>query len=257
MVEGPIPSGLTKYIDFVVSSDYSKLMPLKPFLRRKSFEIYKQVIELRKREFSYSEIRAQTGVAKSTINNWLNRAGMTLSKKHLEIQAWKRMENHEIGTLASKITRQRRYDIDIQKFIKRTSIYFNDPFFNYGLALFEAEGSKNTDCRFSNSDYRLIKTFVKFIEKYLILNRKENMSFSLYVHKSRKKDLEKILNFWSSKIGIEKTKMFIYWKRNKIVGRRDNADYVGQISVRVVGERILGSKLLSISDIILSQYQNK
>jgi hypothetical protein len=47
----------------------------------------------------------------------------------------------------------------------------------------------------------------------------------------------------------------VYWKRNKIVGRRDNPEYLGQFSVRVMGERVLGSKLLAISDILLKKYQ--
>src|SRR5260221_1005397 len=178
-------------------------MHKKNFVRRKSFNIYRKVIELRKKEFSYTEIRKETGVAKSTINNWLTRAGMVLSKEHLEIQTKKRIQNHDIATAASKITRQKRKEIDIQNFIAKYKECFNDPFFNYGIALFEAEGSKSTSCKFSNSDYRLIQTFIKFIEKYLHLNRKGNMSFSLYIHETRKNDLRKILNFWSSKIGIE------------------------------------------------------
>ncbi len=156
---------------------------------------------------------------------------------------------------ASRITRQKRKGIDIQNFIEKYKVYFNSPFFNYGMALFEAEGSKRTDCKFSNSDYRLIRAFVKFVEKYFLLNRRSNMSFSLYLHETRKNDLGKILNFWSSKVGIEKDKIYIYWKKNKIVGRLENPDYVGQIVVRVMGERVFGSKLLAISDIILRKYQ--
>jgi len=77
----------------------------KKFSRRKSFELYKQVIQLRKQEHSYSQIRRETGLAKSTINNWLTYAGLTLSKEHLKIQAIKRLENHIIATEASKRTR--------------------------------------------------------------------------------------------------------------------------------------------------------
>lgn len=225
------------------------------FVRRKSFDIYKRVIELRKQEFSYTEIQKETGVAKSTINNWLTCAGLTLTQKHLQIQLRKSIEKRATATEASKITRQKRKDIDIQNFIRNNKKYFNDPFFNYGMALYESEGSKGTDCKFSNSDYRLIQTFVKFIEKYFLLTRRENMSFSFYLHETRKDDLNKILNFWSSKIGIDKNNMYIYWKKNKVVGRRENVDYFGQILSRVTGGRILGSKLLAISDIILKKYQ--
>jgi|SRR6266404_1128998 len=225
------------------------------FVRRKNFETYKKVIELRKKEFSYTEIQKETGIAKSTINNWLARAGMTLTAEHLNIQIKKRSENHILGTEASKITRARRKDSDIQNFIAKHKKYFNDPFFNYNIALFEAEGSKSTDCRFSNSDFRLIKLFILFAEKYLHLDRIKNISYSLYVHESRKNDLNKILNFWTNKLDIPRTKIYVYWKKNIVTHRRNNPDYTGQIGLRITGEKVLGSKLLAISDIILSQYQ--
>ncbi len=227
----------------------------KRFSRRKSFELYKQVIQLRRKEYSYSEIRKETGLAKSTINNWLTYAGLTLSKKHLEIQAKKRLENHTIATEASKRTRSRRKKADIQNILNSHKRYFGDPLFNYGLALFEAEGNKDTVCRFSNSDFRLIQTFVKFIEKYFSLERDNNMSFKLYIHETRRKDLLRIKRFWSKKIKVPITKIGVYWKKNRVVGRRENQDYVGQIVVSVRGENILGSKLLALSDIILRKYQ--
>ena len=163
----------------------------KKFSRRKSFELYKQVIQLRKQEHSYSQIRRETGLAKSTINNWLTYAGLTLSKEHLKIQAIKRLENHAIATEASKKTRLRRKEAEIMNILNSHKQHFGDPFFNYGLALFEAEGNKDTSCRFSNSDFRLIQTFIKFIERYFSPVKDMNMAFHLYIHETRKKDLLK------------------------------------------------------------------
>lgn len=229
-------------------------MITKGSVRRKSVEIFKKVIELRKKEYSYTEIKKETGVAKSTINNWLTLAGLTLTKEHLNIQAKKRVENHVVATEASKQTRLRRKNKDIENFIMKNKKHFDDPFFNYGIALYEAEGSKGTDCKFSNSDYRLIKVFVELVERFFLLNRDEDMSFSVYIHETRKSDLVKILNFWATKIGLDKSKIRYYWKRNKVVGRRENPDYTGQFVVRVIGEKVFGSKLLAISDIILRRY---
>jgi len=163
----------------------------KKFSRRKSFELYKQVIQLRKQEHSYSQIRRETGLAKSTINNWLTYAGLTLSKEHLKIQAIKRLENHAIATEASKKTRLRRKEAEIMNILNSHKQHFGDSFFNYGLALFEAEGNKDTSCRFSNSDFRLIQTFIKFIERYFSPVKDMNMAFHLYIHETRKKDLLK------------------------------------------------------------------
>lgn len=224
-------------------------------VRRKSKETFQKVIELRKHGYSYTEIKKKTGIAKSTINNWLTFAGLTLTKKHLEISRKKYLANNLVATEASKITRAKRKDEDIQNFIMKHKQDLEDPLFSYCIALFEAEGSKSIDCKFSNSDYRLIKLFLFFSERYLHLDKIKNVSYSLYIHESRRNDLDKILNFWTSKLGIPKTKFYVYWKKNIVTHRRENPDYSGQIGLRIMGEKVLGSKLLAISDIILSQYQ--
>lgn len=96
--------------------------------------------------------------------------------------------------------------------------------------------------------------FLVFIEKYFSLPRSKNVTFSLYVHETRSEDLEKIINFWSKKLRISRELVRVYWKRNVIVRKRNSPEYVGQISLHIKGERLLGSKLLAASDIILKKY---
>jgi hypothetical protein len=223
-------------------------------VRRKSVETFRKVIELRKKEYSYSEIRKETGVAKSTINNWLTLAGLTLSKEHLQIQAKKRAENHVIGTAASKVTRARRKEAEIQTFIQSVKEYFNDPFFIGGVMLYEAEGAKGSANSFSNSDFRLIAVYIKFLEKYFTLNKNENFRFRLYIHELRKNDKERILDFWSKKLAINKDVIRLSWKHNKVTKRRFNLNYVGQFETRVIRYPFFFEKLSAISDIILSRY---
>ncbi len=228
----------------------------KKFSRRKSFDLYKKVIDLRKREFSYTEIVKETGLAKSTIQNWLTRSGLTLTKEHLEIQAKKRVLGHIVATAASKITRARRRANDVQLFIQSIKKYFSDPFFVAGIMLYEAEGTKGENNNgFSNSDFRLIRVYINFLEKYFSLDRNINFVFRLYIHETRRNDLKRIMNFWSKKINISPEKITISWKHNIVTKRRMNLDYVGQFEVRVRKFRNLTSKLLAISDIILSKYQ--
>jgi transposase len=62
-------------------------------VRFKNKEKFKRCIQLRKQGLSYREIRKIVPVAKSTLQNWLTSAGLTLRKEHLEIQVRKRLEN--------------------------------------------------------------------------------------------------------------------------------------------------------------------
>jgi len=68
---------------------------------------FKECISLRKQGLSYSEIRKRIPVAKSTLQNWLVLAGLTLTKEHIEIQIKKRLEKRQIATEASRIIRKK------------------------------------------------------------------------------------------------------------------------------------------------------
>lgn len=224
-------------------------------VRRKSKETFQRVIELRKKGHSYTEIKKETGVAKSTINNWLSLAGFTLSKEHLVVQNKKRIENHILGTIASKITRAKRKAEDVDQFVQKYKSNLNDPLFIAGAMLYEAEGSKGESNGFSNSDFRLIKLFIKFLNKYIKIDDNDlNLAYRLYIHDSRKDDLQKILNFWSKKIFIKNSQIKVSWKHNIVTKQRENKDYVGQFEVRVREITHFTSKILAISDIILTEY---
>lgn len=223
--------------------------------RRKNPDLFRKVIELRKNEYSYTNIKKETGLAKSTIQNWLTYAGLTLTKEHLEIRNRNSIAGHVAATAASKITRSKRKSQKIQLFIQSVKKYFVDPFFIAGIMLYEAEGSKGSANGFSNSDFRLIRVFIKFLEKYLMLDRNKNMTFRLYIHDTRKNDLSRIVNFWAKKLLIDPNHIKLSWKHNIVVKKRINLDYVGQFEVRVRGLSNFTGKLLAVSDIILSQYQ--
>lgn len=222
-------------------------------IRSSNKQRFKQCIKLRKQGLSYSEIRQIVSVAKSTLQNWLAFAGLTLTQEHLQIQLRKRLEKREAAIEASRITRAKKADLETHKFVQKFRKYLDDPFFVGSIMLYEAEGSKS-NCRFSNSDYRLIQMFIRFIERYFLLNRKRNMHFRVYIHETRRDDLEKIMWFWSKKLDISRDKFSLSWKKNIVTNRRTNADYVGQLSVGISGIPFLTRKLLLISGIILKKY---
>jgi len=230
-------------------------MITKGSVRRKSAEIFKKVIELRKKEYSYTEIRKETGVAKSTINNWLTKAGLTLTKEHLNIQAKKRVENHVVATEASKRTRARRKEEDIQTFILEIKRFMNDPLFVAGIMLYEAEGTKRGNNSFSNSDFRTILVYMRFLEKYFNLDRSLDLNYRIYIHEARKNDLNRIMNFWTKKLQVDRRVFSISWKHNIVSKKQENLDYVGQMSVRVHGVKHFSGKILTLSGIMLSVFQ--
>ncbi len=222
-------------------------------IRKRNEEKFKKCIELRKQGLSYSEIRKEVFIAKSTLQNWLVLAGLTLTQEHLQIQLKKRLEKKQIAVEASKITRAKNAEREISKFVQEYKQFLNDPLFVSGVVLYEAEGSKS-DCKLSNSDYRVILMFITFLEKYFRLDRLKNMHFRVYIHETRSRDLKKIMSFWSKKLHIAETSIALSWKRNIVAHRKTNNDYVGQISVLMTGIPFLTRKLLFMSSIILTRY---
>lgn len=234
---------------------HTKYMVTRGSVRRKGKEVFQKVIELRKKGLSYTEIQIETGIAKSTINNWLTFAGLTLTKEHLQISRNKYLQNNVIATAASKITRARQKDSDIQNFIKAKRNNFDDPLFVAGVMLYEAEGSKSSSNGFSNSDFRLINLYISFLEKYFSISKNENLRFRLFIHEVRKNDLSRIKRFWANKISIDKNQFSLSWKHNIVAKHQENLDYVGQLNVSVRKISHFTSKMLALSDIILTRYQ--
>jgi len=220
-------------------------------VRKKNHDIFIKVISLRKQGYSYGEIMKLVPVVKSTINNWITLAGINLSQEHLQIQTKKRLENHVIATEASRITRARKKDLNVQRFIQENKGYLNDGLFVSGVMLYEAEGSKGINNGFSNSDFRLITAYISFLEKYFFLDKEVNMRFRLHIHDTRMADLNKIKYFWSKKMGVKSDLIKITWKHNVVSEARKNPDYVGQMNIHVSGVSYFTSKILAVSDIIL------
>lgn len=225
----------------------------KSSVRSSNKDKFRQCIRLRKQGLSYSEIRQAVPIAKSTLQNWLVLAGLTLTQEHLQIQLQKRLDKRHTATEASKITRAKKADQEIHRFVQKYKKFLNDPLFVAGIILYEAEGSKS-NCSLSNSDYRVIQMFVIFMERYFLLDRMKNMRFRMYIHEIRKSDLEKIRCFWSKKLNIHKESIALSWKKNVVTKRRENADYVGQLSVSISGVPYLTRKLQFFSSIILKKY---
>lgn len=211
---------------------------------------FKKCVKLRKQGLSYSEIRQIVPVAKSTLQNWISLAGLTLTKEHLEIQLRKRIENRRLGTEAARVTRENKLQEQINSFLGKYKHELLDTMLIGGCLLYEAEGNKHGGCRFSNSDHRLINYFIKFIEKYFDRNLENGFVFRLYVHKNREKDLNRILNYWSYKISIPKESIYVSWKNN-IAKFRTNKDYFGQMSVMVRRSNSINRQIRVYCNIIL------
>ncbi len=108
-----------------------------------------------------------------------------------------------------------------------------------GVALYWAEGSKEKAkgslVRLGNSDPKMIKLFLKWLQEVCQIN-KTDIIFRIYLHETSRKRTEEVKNYWSKKTAFPKSEFEkITWKKNKIKTNRTNIgnNYYGLLDVTV------------------------
>lgn len=208
-----------------------------------------KAIKLRKRGYSYSEVLKQVAVAKSTLSLWLRSVGLSkqqkqrLTKKKLEsaLRGAKKKREQKI-VLINKIHQEA--EKDIRKITKKE-------LWLMGIMLYWAEGSKEKEyhpgsgIKFTNSDYSMVKIFLKWLIDIIGVEKKR-IGFEIYIHENCKHRLNNVINFWSKKLLFpQKCFSKVYFKKNKINTKRKNIgqSYYGLIRVKVAESSILHRKI--------------
>lgn len=135
-------------------------------------QLREKIIKLRlEKELSYSEIRKRFDVPKSTLSYWLREFPLSEEKiKRLQKESWKRGEaGRERFRATMQIKRNTENQKIYKKYQKRFSRLSKESFFIAGLMLYLGEGDKknNTRIGLTNTDYKIIKFFIKWLDNFL------------------------------------------------------------------------------------------
>jgi len=120
-----------------------------------------------------------------------------------------------------------------------------------GVALYWAEGSKEKEHNigqgviFSNSDFSMIKVFLKWLKESIKIGE-ENIKYEIYIHENLRDEVRKVKQYWSmvTNAPLKEFKR-IYFKKNKISTKRKNIaeNYYGQLRIRVNKSTNLNRKI--------------
>ena len=208
-----------------------------------------KAIKLRKDGKSYSEILKHIPVAKSTLSLWLRsvnlskRQKQSLTLKKLQA-AWRGGEAKKRDRIerSKKIIEQAKMEID--KITKRDLLLL-------GTMLYWAEGCKEkeynpgTGTIFCNSDFLMIKLYLKWLKDCLFISE-DRLVFEIYIHETHKDNIENVRHFWSEKTGFP-VALFkkVCFKKNKINGNRKNKGlkYNGLLRITVRKSSILNRRI--------------
>jgi hypothetical protein len=205
-----------------------------------------KAIHLRKLGKSYSEIRRQLNVSKSTLSLWLRDIKL---KPEQERRIYIELRQKNAYRLA-KFNQKKRIEITkkiIGKAKKEAFLYSKNPLFLSGLMLYWAEGDKSEQAevvKFTNSDPEMIKFMMRWFRE--ICNVPEGkFRIGLHIHKLFcRKNIEK---YWSKLTNIPLNQFHKTQVKPTSLKHRKNKLYNGTCAIRVQNRnlfrRIKGWKL--------------
>lgn len=188
-------------------------------------------LQLRSKGLSYSEILEHVPVSHSSLSLWLRhivlnpkQQGRLISKSRL---AGARARHEQ--RLSKEKVLQNEVDKEFGKLI-------NDPFFNLGLAMYWAEGSKQKPWHisaravFANSNGQMILLMRRWFTEFGHFSAND-FSYRLHIHESA--DIDKAKKKWAATLKIEASAIRVSIKHHEVVARHKHNDYRGLISLIV------------------------
>ncbi len=166
------------------------------------FKDREKVLNLRKQEMSYSQIRKLIKVSKSTLSLWLK--NYPLSKKRIrELRDWneQRIERYRETMRKKKEERLEQFYKEQKKLIFPLSKRED---FLAGLFLYWGEGSKNSPAylAISNTDPSVIRFFIFWLHKcFGCPINKIKIQLQLY----KNMEVENEIQFWSQSLNLPLT----------------------------------------------------
>ena len=161
------------------------------------------------KELSYSEIKNRLGVSKSTLSYWLRDLPLSEEKiKKLQKAGWQKSEaSRERYRNTMKAKETLKENAEYQRYLSKFQKLSDDSIFTAGLMLYHAEGGKNVRSRIAlaNTDPDLIKFFVKWVVKFLDVNKKD-IRFQLHLYENM--DIEKEEKFWYNELEISRNQIY-------------------------------------------------
>ena len=197
-----------------------------------------RAIELRRDGCSYTDIKRELNVSKSTLTLWLR----DVPYKPNDAVLKRFVHARELSSLArTKIRLESEKNAliaagkDIGKTISKRDLLF------LGLGLYMGEGSKSAMVRVANSDLEVIKLTMIWLKKVYGLR---NNNFSIRIHLYPDSDVEKCLDYWARNTGIPRSqfhKTSIDRRTNKMKAHQGKLPYgTAHLTVKCLGNKELG-----------------
>jgi hypothetical protein len=213
-------------------------------------------IKLRESGFSYREIMKELDeyhIPKSTISYWLR--DITLDDNQVLFLKKRIVQNQKKGRFSTSIALRSRkvfkervaFDEEEKDFKKN----IHDSFFFWGISVYWAGGGKSGGYfQFVNSDPEMLRLMIIWIEKYLLLQKKD-LKYRLFIKDSYKP--ENIEDFWANFLKIDQN---LFQKTIYLIDKnqRKSPNYKGSLKVTITSIATL-RKMLAWQKLLIKYYK--
>ncbi len=212
------------------------------------FKDKEKALELRKQEMSYSQIKKELGISKSTLSGWLK--NYPLSEERIrELRDHNDQRIERCRETKRKKKEKRLGEFYLEQKNKIFPLNRRDLFIA-GLFLYWGEGSKTISSRISvsNTNPSVIIFFADWIIKYLKIP-KEKINIQLHLYNDM--DIDKEIVFWSNKLNIPKkqfTKPYIKQSSIKAINQKGGFGH-GTCNITIYNARLSEKNLMAIKAI--------
>ena len=165
------------------------------------FEDKSKAIALRKKGMSYSQIKQELGINKSTLSGWLS--SMPLSEKRIrELRDFSPMRIERCRNTKMR-KRQVRLDSVYVRVARDIGALSERELFLAGLFLYWGEGGKTKKCTtvLTNTNPKMVAFFLKWLDILGVPRDRLRVHLHLYVDM----DIKKQIAFWSKVTGLQES----------------------------------------------------
>ncbi len=210
-----------------------------------------KAIKLRRNGLSYSEIRKQVKVSKSSLSLWLRSVGLTKRQKQ-------KLTEKKWAAIRKGLEKWRNQRISKTKIVNKEAIdqinrvkETNEKLWLMGIMLYWAEGAKEKPYKlgqpvsFSNSDYRMINIYLKWLSTCLNVPA-DKIDVDIYIHENNAHRVSEVKSFWSTVTGLPIKKFDkIYYKKHQIktIRRNTSCSYHGLLRIKVAKSTYLNRRI--------------
>ena len=211
-----------------------------------------QAFMMRNDGLPYSHISAKLGISKSTLSYWFAGPGDDETKSKNRTRNIQKSKERIL-----KISTRKREALfaDYEKALSEArndyEKHFNDPLFVAGLMIYAGEGDRASrhSIRITNSDYRIHRVFISFMQKYLYFPSEKRV---FHIVSFPGENLEEIEEYWSEKLEIPRKNFF----RPQIIHSNGKRKLQFGIGTTIISNTRAKYKLLEWINTFLDQKNN-